>query len=59
MDAFSLFYLVCSIFNILLKFKGKTRADVASVYFEIMSLEDFDFTELSVSKLVLDGDIGS
>lgn len=51
MEAFSLFYLVCSIFNLLLEFKWKIRADVSSVYLEIMSLEDFDFPKLSCIKI--------
>lgn len=51
MHVFSLFYLVCSIFNLLLEFKGKTGADVVSVYLEIMNLEDFDFPEFNCVKI--------
>lgn len=59
MEVFSVSYLVCAIFNLLLEFKWKTRADVASVYLEIMNLEDLTSLNLAVSKLVLDGGMGS
>lgn len=51
MEVFSVSYLVCAIFNLLLEFKWKTRADVASVYLEIMNLEDFDFPKFSCVKI--------
>lgn len=51
MGAFSLFYLVCSIFNLFLEFKWKTRADVSCVYLEMMGLEDFDFHKFSCIKI--------
>lgn len=51
MEVFSVSYLVCAIFNLLLEFKWKTRADVASVYLEIMNLEDFDFLKFSCVKI--------
>lgn len=51
MEAYSLFHLVCSIFDLSLEFKWKTRADVASAYLEIMSLEDFDFPKCSCVRI--------
>lgn len=51
MEVFSLSYLVCAISHLFLEFKWKTRADVASVYLEIMNFEDFDFSKFSCVKI--------